>query len=98
METDARWLWADIGAPVSAERIDAFFGGGFAGAPVIDIEGRVVSVLCCERDWGPQLNLRESPVAEPLLRERLVIDVPYFVGGMSTGALRAALAPHTAAG
>jgi len=98
VESDERWLWADIGAPVSLWRVDEFFGGGFAGGLVIDIDGQVVSVLCCERDWGPQLNLRRSPVAEPLLRSRLTLDEPYFVGGMSTDALRRALAPFTDAG
>ncbi len=98
VEADAQWLWADIGAPVNLLRLDEFFGGGFAGAPVIDIDGRVVSVLCCERDWGPQLNLRDSPLAEPLLRRRLTVDAPYFVGGMSTSALRSALAPYVGVG
>jgi hypothetical protein len=96
VESDAQWLWVDIGAPVNLGRIDEFFGGGFAGAPVVDIDGRIVSVLCCERDWGPQLDLRRSPVADPVLRSRLTVDAPYFVGGMSTSALRDALAPHIA--
>ncbi len=98
VESDESWVWADIGAPVRLWRIDEYFGGGFAGGLVLDIDGQVVSVLCCERDWGPQLNIRRSPVAEPLLRSRLTLDEPYFVGGMSTEALRRTLTPFTDVG
>ncbi len=55
-------------------------------------------MLCCERDWGPPLGLRRSPVAEPLLRSRPTLDEPYFVGGMSTDGLRRTLAQHTDVG
>ena len=91
-------LWADIGAPVSVARGGEFFGGGFNGAPLIDLDGRVVSVLCCERDWGPQVNLRSSPIAAPVLRSRLVLDEPYYVGGPTPDELRGLLAEHVAAG
>lgn len=85
-------VWADIAAPVRYQRINEFFGGGSAGAAVIDLNGALVTILCCERDWGPQINLRRSDLAEPLLRRRVTLDEPYFVGGPSPAALDAALA------
>ena len=80
-------VWADIGAPVNYTRVNEFFGGGSAGAALIDIDGALVSILCCEQDWGPQVTLRGSRLAEPLLRRRVVLDEPYFVGGLAPAAL-----------
>ena len=93
VEQDTRWIWTDIGATVNYRRTGEFFGGGSSGAPVIDLEGNVLTVLCCERDWGPQVSIFDTPRSEPLLRRRLIIDEPYFVGGMSTATLGPALAP-----
>ena len=95
---DAQWIWADIGATVNYRRTGEFFGGGSGGAPLIDLDGAVVTTLCCERDWGGRLNLRTSPLAEPILRRRLTIDGTYYVGGPSTAALTSALAPFPTGG
>lgn len=84
-------VWADIAAPVRYQRINEFFGGGSSGAAVIDLDGALVTILCCEIEWGPQVNLRRSERAEPLLRRRVTLDEPYFVGGPSPAALAAAL-------
>ena len=97
VEETSRWVWTDIGATVNYRRVGEFFGGGFAGAPVIDLDGEVVTVLCCEQDWGPRVDFRRSPLADPVLRRRLTIDESYFTGGMDTASLAAALRPHVAA-
>lgn len=95
-QTDV-WVWTDIGATVDYRRTGEFFGGGFGGAPVVDLNGEVVTALCCERDWGPSIDFRRTPLADPVLRRRLAIDEPYFTGGMDTAALRAAIDPYLGA-
>lgn len=87
-------VWADIGAPINHLRIDEFFGGGYNGAPVTDIHGAIVTILCCERDWAGQLNIVHSPLADPRLRSALTLDEPYFVGGPDPGTLRALVTQH----
>ena len=84
-------VWADIAAPVRYQRINEFFGGGSSGAAVIDLDGALVTILCCEIEWGRQVSLRRSALAEPLLRRRVTLDEPYFVGGPSPAELAAAL-------
>jgi hypothetical protein len=91
-ETQGDLLLADIGAPVIRWRFDEWFGGGSNGAPVIDLAGDVVAVLCCERDWGPQLRYDDA-FAEPVLRRRLTIDGRYHVAGLWGEALRRAIGP-----
>ena len=83
-------LLVDIGVSVNAMRLDEWFGGGSNGAPLIDLNGEVVSVLCCEREWGPQLEY-DDPISEPLLRRRIVLDERYFIAGLWGDALRSAL-------
>lgn len=94
VEETSGWVWTDIGATVNYRRVGEFFGGGFGGAPVIDLDGEVVTVLCCERDWGPRIDFRRTPLADPVLRRRLTIDESFFTGGMDTASLAAALRPH----
>jgi len=87
--SDPDVTWADIGVSVDWQRIDEFFGGGANGAPLVDLDGNVAALLCCERNWAPPIT-HDSPVAEARLRERLVIDAPFFVGGLTADALRTA--------
>ena len=95
--TDPQQVWADIGAPVNYRRDNEYFGGGSGGAPLIDLDGAIVTTLCCERDWGDRLNLRGSPRAEPLLRRRIALDEQFYVGGLSTARLATALEPYATA-
>lgn len=88
--SEADVVWADIGISVDWRRIDEFFGGGANGAPLVDLDGDVVAVLCCERDWAPPLGL-DGPLAEPRLRTNVMIDAPFYVGGLSAAALRPVL-------
>lgn len=95
VRTEGDTLLADIGAPVTRFRFDEWFGGGANGAPLIDLRGDVVAVLCCEQDWGPQLQYDDA-FAEPVLRSRLTIDSRYHVAGLWGDALLRAVG--TAAG
>lgn len=79
-------VWADIGMSVDWRRIDEFFGGGANGAPLIDLDGEVAGLLCCERDWAPPVAL-DGPLAEPRLRTNLMIDAPVYIGGLSAASL-----------
>jgi hypothetical protein len=90
VEVNGDAMLVDIGMSVTLSRIGEFFGGGSNGAPVIDLDGQVVAVLCCEREWGPALRYDDT-ISEPLLRSRLVLDGRYHVAGLSGDALRAAL-------
>lgn len=83
-------LVADIGAPVTRWRFDEWFGGGSNGAPLIDLHGDVAAVLCCERNWGPDLRYSDA-FAEPVLRRRLTLDERYHVAGLAGDALRRAV-------
>ena len=95
--TEGAELFADIAVPVQLMRLDEWFGGGANGAPLVDLAGDVVAVLCCERDWGPQLRYDDA-FAEPLLRRRLVLDSRYHVVGLWGDALRDALSAAGALG
>jgi len=90
VSTEDDTLLADIGAPVTRWRFDEWFGGGSNGAPVVDLAGDVVAVLCCERQWGPQLRYDDA-FAEPVLRRRLTVDGRYHVAGLWGEALRRAV-------
>lgn len=90
VETEGPLLLADVGMPVVLWRIDEWFGGGANGAPLVDLNGDVVAVLCCERDWGPPTGF-DDPIAEPLLRSRLVLDGRYYVAGLWGDALHEAI-------
>jgi hypothetical protein len=87
VRTEGDTLLADLGVPVRRDRVDDWFGGGSNGAPLIDLDGDVVAVLCCEMDWGPQLRY-DDPISEPLLRRRIVLDARYYVAGLWGDALR----------
>lgn len=88
--SDPDVMWADIGMAVDWRRTGEFFGGGANGAPLVDLEGNVAAVLCCERDWAPPIGAA-GPIASSRLRTRIVLDAPYFVGGVSAEALRPTL-------
>lgn len=90
VETEGALLLADIGMPITLWRIDEWFGGGSNGAPLVDLNGDVVAVLCCERDWGPPVRF-DDPLAELLLRRRLVLDERYYVTGLWGDALHRAI-------
>lgn len=90
VRTEGDLLVADIGAPVSLGTFDQWFGGGSNGAPVIDLAGDVVAVLCCVRQWGPQLRY-DDPLAEPVLRTRVTVDQRFYSGGIWGGALQRAM-------
>jgi hypothetical protein len=95
--TEGTALLADVAVPVQLMRFDEWFGGGANGAPLIDLAGDVVAVLCCERDWGPQLRYDDA-FAEPVLRRRIVLDSRYHVVGLWGEALRDALSTAGAIG
>lgn len=74
-------LLVDLGVPVVLETFDMWFGGGYNGAPVLNLAGEVVAVLCCERPSGPQLRYYDPPAA-PDIHRHLVLDHRYIAEGV----------------
>jgi S1-C subfamily serine protease len=81
-------VWADIVAPATG---DGFFDGGSSGAPLINLDGRVVGLVCCNREWGPAPTYETAFVSEVLLRRHIVHDLREWHGGPSAAAIRAQL-------
>jgi S1-C subfamily serine protease len=81
-------VWADIVAPATG---DGFFEGGSSGAPLIDLDGQVVGLVCCSREWGPAPTYETAFVSEVLLRRHIVHDLREWHGGPSAQTIRSAL-------